>query len=238
MEGRLEEPEGKEKAPDPRVIMRREGRTLVYFALASGLAFLLLVGVRMILGEPQHAFDNAILVSLRDPANLATPVGPPWLLATARDITALGGWPVMSLLTAALSGYLATRREWGIIALVVSAVIGQSLIVHFLKDFIGRERPTVVPHLVDVSTLSFPSGHAASAAALYLVLGAILAREAQYNGQRVYVIAAAITLTLIIAASRVYLGVHYPTDVLAGLCVGAIWASIVWLAAYFIQHRK
>lgn len=230
--------EPEKKGPDPGVIMRREGRTLVYFSLAAGAALLALLALRAAMGWSEHAIDNEILLALRTPGDLARPVGPAWLVATAKELTALAGWPVLTLLTVILSGYLATRRHWEGVALVAVTVIGQSVIVHFLKDVIGRDRPTVVPHLVDVSSESFPSGHAASAAALYLVLGAILARSAQHNGQRVYVLSVAIALTLIIGASRIYLGVHYPTDVLAGLCVGSAWASIVWLAAYFLQHRK
>jgi undecaprenyl-diphosphatase len=232
------EPEPHKKAPDPRVIMRREGKTLVYFALATGTLLALFLVWRLLAGGSEHAIDNGILFALRDPGDLARPIGPRWLASAAKDVTTLAGWPILTLLTTLLVGYLATRGRWGIVGLVLAAAIGQSIIVHFIKDFVGRERPTVVPHLVDVSNLSFPSGHSASAAALYLVLGAVLARSATHHGQRVYVIAVAILMTLIIGASRIYLGVHYPTDVIAGLCVGSLWASIVWIAAYFLQHRK
>jgi undecaprenyl-diphosphatase len=224
--------------PDPRIIMRREGRMLVYVAAAAGLAFVLLAAADAAFGDAEHSLDNRILLALRLPGDLATPIGPAWLPMVARDLTSLGSWPVLTLLVVILCGYLATKRDVETTVLVLGAAAGQSALVRLLKEIFGRERPTVVPHLVDVSNPSFPSGHAASAAAIYLMLGAILARSATHDAQRTYVILVAIAVTLIIGFTRIYLGVHYPTDVVAGLFVGAVWASCVWLAAYYLQHRR
>jgi undecaprenyl-diphosphatase len=235
---RSEESRTAPQPPDARVIMRREGRMLVYVAAAAGFAVILLAAASAWFGGARHSLDDRILLAFRVRGDLATPIGPAWLLPVTRDITTLGGSPVLTLLVVVLCGYLATKRSWDTIGLVLAAAVGQSLIVRVLKELFGRERPAIVPHLVDVSNQSFPSGHATSAAAIYLILGAILARSAAHGAQRVYVLLVAIAMTLIIGASRVYLGVHYPSDVIAGLFVGAVWASCVWLAAYYLKRRK
>lgn len=222
----------------PAALMRREARTLIAYALLAGAALAVMEGVRLALGAAPHAIDNEILLALRSAEDLATPIGPDWLLYAARDVTALAGWPVLTVFTLIFGGYLALRRQWAVLILVLAAVVGQSVVVELLKGAFDRARPDVVPHLSDSANYSFPSGHSASAAAVYLTLAALVSRASADRALRAYVIGVAILMTALIAASRVYLGVHYPTDVLAGLCVGALWASLVWTAAYALQHRR
>jgi len=108
-----------------------------------------------------------------------------------------------------------------------------------LKDIMDRPRPDLVSHLVDVQTSSFPSGHATLSAVVYLTIGALLAREQPSRGLRFYVMAVAILATMLIGCSRVYLGVHWPTDVLAGWAIGSAWAMLWWIAAWvgMARHR-
>jgi undecaprenyl-diphosphatase len=111
------------------------------------------------------------------------------------------------------------------------------LLLHLLKDVFQRSRPDLVPHAVQVFSDSFPSGHATLSAVTYLTLGALLARVERPRAAKMYFLGVAITLTMIVGASRVYLGVHWPTDVLAGWCVGAAWAIVCWIVATRLQQR-
>lgn len=199
-------------------------------ATAAGAVIFVLAAALAIRGEP-YAFDRDILLSLRHADDLAIPAGPRWILAAARDITMLGGTPFLVTLTLAVTGYFIVRREWIFLAILLAAVIGESVIVDFLKDAFGRARPEFVPHLVKATSRSFPSGHSASAAAVYLTLASLLASRTGERAVRRYLFFVAIMLALLVGASRVYLGVHYLTDVIGGLAFGAAWAALVFLAA-------
>lgn len=209
----------------------RAARSMLLLSAASAgvLVFVVMAAMAM-RGEP-FAFDRDALLLLRSAEDPAIPVGPGWLLPAARDLTALAGTPVLTALALILIGYFAVKRRWGLIALLLAAVIGETLLAQNLKELFGRPRPDVVPHLVAASSASFPSGHSTSAAAIYLTLAALIARETKERIVRNYVYFVAVTLALIVGVSRVYLGVHYPTDVIGGLSFGAAWAAIVLVAA-------
>lgn len=194
---------------------------LLIFAAMAGLATS---------GNAQ-AFDEAVLRGLRNPADPSTPAGPSWLLPFAREMTALAGTPVLTVVTTVLAGWFAVRREWTLMAILLAAVLGETLLANGLKALFDRPRPDIVPHLVHATGKSFPSGHATSAAAVYLTMAALVASDVKNRAARAYVFSVAVILALIVGASRVYLGVHYPTDVIGGLSFGAAWAAIVWIAA-------
>jgi undecaprenyl-diphosphatase len=184
-----------------------------------------------------RAFDRALLLALRTPGNLAQPVGPAWFELAARDITSLGGYPVLILVTLAAIGFLLIAGKRHAALLVLVSIGGGMLLSSALKELFDRPRPDLVPHAVQVYTLSFPSGHAMLSAATYLTLGALLARVQPQRWVKVYLLGVAVLLLVLIGASRVYLGVHWPTDVLAGWCVGAAWAMLCWTAATWLQRR-
>lgn len=184
-----------------------------------------------------QAFDRNALLALRHPGNLLEPIGPDWLLSVARDVTALGGTPLLTFLTLLFTGYFAVKKEWRTIAVLLVAVIGETILSGLLKDMFGRPRPDIVPHLIEVSSKSFPSGHATSAAAIYLTLAALLARDIKERAVRNFVYFGAVSLAALVGASRVYLGVHYPTDVIGGLSFGAAWAATVLIAARRLEKR-
>ena len=182
-------------------------------------------------------FDSTLLLALRRPGDLQ-PLGPPALLNAARDITALGGPAVLTLLTAAVSLFLALDGKKHM-ALFVCGSIGSGLLLsNLLKDSFDRPRPDIVPHEVYAASYSFPSGHSMLSALTYLTLGAILARSDERKLLKAYFLLTAVFLTVLIGVTRVYLGVHWPTDVLAGWTAGAVWALLCWLLASWLQHRR
>ncbi len=181
--------------------------------------------------------DERILLALRDPADLARPIGPGWLKESARDVTALGGFTVLPLMIAAVVGYLAITQKYQAMCLVLGATVSGLLLSLFLKHSFERPRPSVVPALAADYTSSFPSGHSLMSAVVYLTLGSLLARLVRQKRLKIYFIAVAMLLTLLVGLSRVYLGAHYPTDVLAGWTAGLVWAVLWWLAARFLQQR-
>ncbi|XXF77573.1 phosphatase PAP2 family protein [Myxococcaceae bacterium GXIMD 01537] len=187
--------------------------------------------------ETRH-FDERLLLALRRPDDLAVPRGPVWLRVAARDFSALGGAPVLALVTVAVCGLLALVRHWRSLALVVGATLGGTLLNVALKHLFARPRPTVVPHLTEVASASFPSGHAMLSAIVYLTLGALLAQLTEHRRLRFYALGWAVLLTLLIGLTRVYLGVHYPTDVLGGWVAGLAWALLAALVARVAKRRS
>src|SRR5919202_2692817 len=205
--------------------------------LAAGglLAFVMLAEV--IRAGDTRAFDRAVLLALRHPDDLARPIGPGWLQSLARDITAFGGTGILVLISLAVIGFLLLARKPGAAVLVLASVGGGVLLSNLLKSGFERPRPDLVPHSVQVYTASFPGGHAMLSAVTYLTLGALLARIQPRPGLKFYILGLAVLLTVLVGASRVYLGVHWPTDVLGGWCMGAAWAMLCWLAARWLQSR-
>jgi undecaprenyl-diphosphatase len=169
--------------------------------------------------------DRAILAGLRSPADPARAVGPNWLPEVMTDLTALGSQTVLWLVCIAVISYLLLGRRPRTALFVLAATGGGIAMGGLLKLIYARPRPALVPHLVDVTSSSFPSGHATDSAIVYLTLAALLARTVPERALRIYIIGVAILLTLLIGASRVYLGVHWPSDVAAGWTIGAAWAT-------------
>ena len=183
------------------------------------------------------AFDRWLIEGLRDPADPGAPRGPWWLRKAMVDLTALGGGPFLALLTVATAGFLVAARKWATALFVVAAIAGGGLAANLLKWIFVRARPDLVPHLVTVDSASFPSAHAMNSAVTFLTLGVLLARTQKDRRVKAYLIGAALVLTLIVGFSRVYLGVHWPTDVVAGWAVGAAWAIACSLLAARLQRR-
>jgi undecaprenyl-diphosphatase len=187
--------------------------------------------------DTQH-FDERALLALRRPDNPALARGPVWLSEVARDVTALGSVSVLALVVCAVGGFLVLVRRWRTLALVVGSTVGGALVNTLLKGLFARPRPSVVPHLTEVMTESFPSGHAMLSAIVYLTLGALLAQLVERHWLRVYLVVVGLLLTLLVGVTRVYLGVHYPTDVLGGWMAGLGWALLSALVARAVRRRS
>lgn len=174
--------------------------------------------------------DTALLVALRRPRNLDQPIGPSWLLQSAVDLSALGGFTLQWLLGGASVLFLVYIRRRAEAAWLAGSILGASILNASLKSMLHRPRPELVPHLAMVSNASFPSGHAMISAAIYLTIGAMMAETQPRRSARIFLMSFAGLLVLLIGISRIYLGVHWPSDVLAGWCLGSVWALVVFAA--------
>ena len=194
---------------------------------AAGLLALALLGLWVVDGAPL-GWDRTIMLALRVPGDPRQPIGPEWLHYAMIDVTALGGGFVLTLAVIVVTGLLLVRRLWLTAALVLAATISGSILAGQAKFFFHRTRPTLVDHLIDVTGLSFPSGHATNSAIVYLTLAGLIAQVERGHRTRAYTMAVATLLVGAIGISRVYLGVHWPSDVLAGWCAGTAWAALWW----------
>ena len=221
--------------------VRRAGRLelallLAIFGAALALWIFGVLAAEVLEGNPAKC-DDRLLLALRQPGNLAVPIGPSWTLQVARDMTAFGGPVGIGLITAVVAGYLVLERRFGLLTFVLASTLSGTVLGLFLKELFHRPRPQLVPHLTDISTASFPSGHSMLSSVAYLTMAALLARAAPALRLKIYFLAVAVVLIGMVGFSRVYLGVHYPTDVLAGWCVGSAWAILCCMAAHFLARR-
>ena len=214
---------------------RFERKPLVAVAIAGAIAlsFVLLAGA--VSGGVTEGFDEWVLRALRTPADLADPIGPRWFEEVVRDITALGSTVVLTVAVIVVSCYLWITGSPAKALFLVAAVSLGTLLNRLLKIGYARPRPDIVAHGAFVSNESFPSGHTASSTIVYLMLGMMLARvEASYP-VKLFIFAVCAVIAFMVGISRVYLGVHWPTDVIAGWAVGAAWVLIAWYALVRIQ---
>lgn len=216
---------------------RLERGILAVFALAATSLFAFVYLADEVMEGSTRSFDSRVLLFFRNPQDLSDPIGPRWFEEVMRDLTALGGTTVLTLLTVFVTLFLILAGKKRSAVLVASSIALGTVLSTVLKLAFDRPRPELVPHGMEVYTLSFPSSHAMMSALVYLTLGALLARTQASVRVRVYLILCAILLTFLIGVSRIYLGVHWPTDVLAGWAVGSCWALLSWLLARRLQRK-
>jgi undecaprenyl-diphosphatase len=216
---------------------------IVSFLIVGGVWAFVEIADDVMEGDTHH-FDEWAVHALRMPNPDATPerplpdvpLGPKWLREVGRDITGLGGVAILFLVTFSVAGYLLMARKYHAMWLVLIATGGGLLASTVLKRIFDRPRPEV-DHYSFVYTSSFPSGHSMLSAVVYLTLGSLLARLVPKRHVKIYVICVALLVTFMVGLSRVYMGVHYPTDVLAGWTAGLVWAMLCWLVARYLQQR-
>ena len=181
-------------------------------------------------GASLLAVDRAILEA-------AATLRRSWLTGAAVDLTALGSVSVLTVLVAVALVVLAGARDRaGALQLAVGGA-GAACWVVLLKSLLERDRPLLVSRLVEVTGFSYPSGHTLAAAAIYTTLAIVACRGVAPGWPRGAVLAAAGAIILAVGASRVYLGVHYPSDVLAGLLAGLAWAFALAAARFWLAGR-
>jgi undecaprenyl-diphosphatase len=197
----------------------------------AALAFGMFVRITRELSEGDvGAMDSAILLAV---ARRRTP----WLTIAAVDVTALGSITLVVLFSAfTLVVLLVLRDRLGALQLL-GASVGAGILTLVTKNIIERIRPEEAQQLIVVSGFSYPSGHSVSTSALYLTIAIIAGRHVEPSGARAAIFLAVSAVLIMVGASRVYLGVHYATDVVSGISLGAAWALV--LAGFFtlFDHR-
>lgn len=182
-------------------------------------------------------FDETVLYALREAGDPLDPLGPPWFEEMMRDVTALGSMFFIVFITLIAIGFLLLCGQYAGALLMAVSVVGGTVLSQGLKDVFVRSRPDIVAHGMETFTASFPSGHATLSAVTYLTIGALLMRLRADRAEKVYIMLVAIFLTVAVGVSRLYLGVHWPTDVVAGWTLGAGWALVCWFVAAWLQAR-
>jgi undecaprenyl-diphosphatase len=221
----------------PGVDRQREDPSLnALLAIAVFLTAFAFIVRQIAKGKPL-ALDRRIVFALRSCAEPPRPIGPAWVQEAARDLTSLGSIIVVTVTTAAVAGYLFLAHKPGVAWLMLLAVAGGIGLNNLLKLLFQRPRPEVVSPGARVFTTSFPSGHATLSAIAYLTIAALLSRAFPSTTLGVYFMGLAVLLTVLVGFSRIYLGVHYPTDILGGWCIGAAWAIFCWMLMAWLQTQ-
>lgn len=201
-----------------------------------GSWFFLALADEMLEGDTQH-LDDWVLNALRQPGSSHAPVGPSWLRYFFTNVTALGSGALAVLFAVLIAGGLALQKRYLPILLITISLLGAGMLTGSLKSVFGRPRPPVEYRAIEADALSFPSGHSIISAVLYLTLGAMLARVTTQRRMKFYIIGVAVVLTFLVGFSRVYLGVHYFTDVLGGWAAGLIWAVLCLVITEVLRTR-
>lgn len=218
-------------------VRRIEGRLMLAALAVSGAAWAF--GSLWDAVEDQHTggFDRTVLLAFRAPGHPNLLAGPRWLQECARDLTALGGFTVLALISALTVAILAMKQRRLQAMIFAATVVGAQILAEAIKLIAGRPRPDFVAHFDLVYSSSFPSGHSTMAPVVYLTLAVILAAGEPRRDVRALIFACAVAVTLAVGLSRVYLGVHWPTDVLAGWVLGAGIALVAMTALKLTAHK-
>lgn len=203
---------------------------VLLMALVAGGIYTFVAVANDVSENELQRFDNGLLLLFRQPSDVSAPIGPSWVAQSVVEITTLGGYPVLVTLVTAIAGFLLVYRKFGPAIFMLASIISGTVVSHLLKIVYDRPRPDIVDHLVATHTASFPSGHATMSAVVYLTLATMIVRLVDDVAVRIYVILMAVLLTFMVGMSRIYLGVHWPSDVIAGWALGTAWACSSWLA--------
>lgn len=212
--------------------------TLLSVAIAAFAVWLFVELADEVSDDETRAIDEAVLLAFRTSGDPDDPLGPVWVEEMARDVTGLGSTAVLTFVTIAVAGFLLLQRKRRMALYVVAAVSGGVIVSTLLKLGFDRPRPDLVVHGQAVLTASFPSGHSMMSAVAYLTLGVLLASVQKKPATQLYVLGLAAVLAIAVGITRVYLGVHWPTDVLGGWAAGVGWALACWAIALYLKRRR
>lgn len=221
------------RPPETVVIPRRgyriDPRHALFVAALCWIGFAVMAW--MVLSGRSVGFDAAGLKMWRTGPDLL-PAGPPWLLEAVRDYTALGGVLLRHLFAIGAIVALLFLRLNREAVLLAGTIVGGWIVDTGMKVLVGRPRPQIVPHLTEAGGTSFPSGHSFNSAVVYIAIALAFASMSPRRDVRWTLIASAAVMTILISASRVWLGVHFPSDVTAGWLGGAGWAFLASALLY------
>jgi undecaprenyl-diphosphatase len=224
-----------------RYLLRRasrvEKRTLAGIVIVAVLVLTFAVLADAVTDGNTQSFDERLLLLFRTASDPAVTIGPIWFKEAMRDITALGGTVVLTIIILSVTGFLIATGARHTALMVLASVVSGVMLSNSLKFGFSRVRPDIVPHEAQVYTASFPSGHTTMSAIVYLTLGALLCRTQASVAVKTFILSVAVFLTIIVGVSRVYLGVHWPTDVIAGWMLGGAWALLCWFTMLWLQSR-
>lgn len=223
-----------------RLMDEKEARRLIPWVVAlAALAALLAIAFfgisRAVAAGRMENLDERLLLAMREPGDLSDPIGAQWVEEVGRDFTSLGGVALLTLITCFATAFFWLSSMHHAAVYIAAASVTAMLLSSTLKQTFDRPRPDLVPHEVAVYTSSFPSGHSTMAAAVYLTLGLVASRFVSRRRLKALFLVSAMLVTGAVGVSRVYLGVHWPSDVLAGWSIGAAWALMCWCAAVWLQ---
>jgi undecaprenyl-diphosphatase len=187
--------------------------------------------------DEARTFDTDVLHAFHPGPDPADPIGPEWLDHAVRDFTALGSLAILLTIALIAIGFLVMQRRRLQALMLALSLAGGLALSELLKHVFERTRPPEIYHAAGTLNASFPSGHALLSTVFYVTLGAMLARTLKTRAQKVYALGVGLLLAMLVGASRVYLGVHWASDVLAGWCVGAAWAMACWLLEWAVERK-
>ncbi len=214
-----------------------ETATFLDLCIAACCGWIFIRLAAKVKGGATKGLDETILRMLRHRDNPAIPRGPKWLSHASHDITSLGSGTNLTLASGIAVGFLCLQRRFRAAGFLIVSLGSGLMLSYLLKNFFLRERPTVVPRLTHFDPGSFPSGHSMGAALVYLTLGGILSRQTRHLLSKAYFLSVALALSVLVGISRIYLGVHFPSDVLAGWVVGSLWSTICTQTARWLQRE-
>jgi undecaprenyl-diphosphatase len=219
------------------LLQRTEPRALTALAASAGAAWAFLALASEMQEGETLALDRRLLLAFRTPGDPTRLLGSRSFQEAMRDVTALGGFTVLTLVAVVGTiAFLLHRKPRQAVTLAITALVAE-FGSQQLKLLYGRPRPDLVPHAVYVYSGSFPSGHSMLSAAVYLTLAMLIASLEPRRAMKVLAFAVGAPIVVAVGVSRIYLGVHWPSDVLAGWCAGAVCALIAWcgLAAWDLR---
>lgn len=201
---------------------------LIWFSIATALWAFFYLGAEIGEGDT-GTFDRRLISLLRTSDSVGEPIGPAWFKDSMRDVTALGGFTFLVLMTivVVLSLLFHRKRREGII--VAATAIGAQFSIEIFKLLYDRPRPGRLLPPIHAYTASFPSGHTTESTALFLIVATVIATLEAKDNTKILAYTVAIFVIVAIGFSRVYLGMHWPTDVLGGWVLGTVWALVAWI---------
>lgn len=208
-----------------------EMEVLIFLVLIAGGSWLFVEIADEVMEGKTSNLDILMLKKIRYAKDFSSL---PWLTQAARDITSLGGYTIVTLFGLIVIIFLGLKRNIGTLICMLFAIAGGAVLNFLLKQLFSRGRP-MIDHLVDVNSYSFPSGHAMLSTVIYLTSGVLLASSENKMSMKIYYLSIGILLFLLVGITRLYLGVHYPTDILAGWIAGTVW---VFVCILFLRILK